>query len=169
MDWLKDLSIHILGIIVGGLIAYRIVRWQFEDDEIRVSRKNRLLLTENIRRIHAELKSNLERMIELKGIFHHHNPLTVEALEGGTAYVEANSFFAFHHLRSSSLYMLLPAPLEIYVYDSYSRLEWFQNNYRLTVRGLPNALESSVPKMEADLNELIHTLETNLKQMSDFL
>ncbi|MFM9329305.1 hypothetical protein [Paenibacillus mesotrionivorans] len=169
MDWLKDLSIHILGIIVGGLIAYRIVRWQFEDDEIRVSRKNRLLLTENIRRIHAELKSNLDRMIELKGIFHHHNPLTVEALEGGTAYVEANSFFAFHHLRSSSLYMLLPAPLEIYVYDSYSRLEWFQNNYRLTVRGLPNALESSVPKMEADLNELIHTLETNLKQMSDFL
>ncbi len=169
MDWLKDLSVHILGIIVGGLIAYRIVRWQFEDDEIRVSRKNRLLLKENIRRIHAELKSNLDRMIELKGIFHHHNPLTVEALEGGTAYVEANSFFAFHHLRSSSLYMLLPAPLEIYVYDSYSRLERFQNSYKQTVRVHPNMQESSIPRVEADLNELIHTLETNLKQMSDFL
>lgn len=169
MEWLKDLSVHILGIIIGGLIAYRIVRWQFEDDEVTVSRKNRLLLKENIRRIHAELKSNLDRMIKLKGILHSNNPLTVETLEGGTAYVEANSFFAFHHLRSSSLYMLLPAPLEIYVYESYSQLERFQNSYRLTVRVLPNALESSVPKMEAALNELIHTLETNLKQMGDFL
>jgi hypothetical protein len=169
MEWLKDLSIHILGIIVGGLIVYRIVRWQFEDDEITVSRKNRLLLKENIRRVHAELKRNLDRMIELKGILHNNNPLSVETLDWGKAYVEANSFFAFQHLRNSSLYMLLPAPLEIYLYDSYSRLEEFQNGYKLTVMAYPNMQESCVPKMEAALNELIHSLETNLKQMDDFL
>lgn len=169
MEWLKDLSIHILGIIVGGLIVYRIVRWQFEDDEITVSRKNRLLLKENIRRVHAELKSNKDRLIELKGILHNSNPPTVETLEGGTAFVEACSFFAFHHLRSSSLYMLLPAPLEIYVYESYSRLERFQDSYKQTVRARPNLQESGIPRVEAALNELIHTLETNLKQMDDFL
>lgn len=169
MEWLKDLSIHILGIIVGGLIAYQIVRWRFEDDEIKVSRKNRLLLKENISRIHAELKSNLYRMIELKGTLHNNNPLTGEALEEGTAYVEANSFFAFDHLRSSSLYMLLPAPLEIYVYESYSRLEWFQNSYKLTVRAHPPMQESKISTMVEALHELIHTLETNLKQMEDFL
>lgn len=73
------------------------------------------------------------------------------------------------HLCMSSLYVLLPAPLEIYIYESYSGLERFQNSYRQILQVNRNLQESNVSMMEAAINEMIHKLETNLKQMDEFL
>lgn len=68
MEYLKELGINILSIIIGGWIAYRLTRWQFEANEEKASRNNHVLLRENLGRIREELKKNAGIVSELTNV-----------------------------------------------------------------------------------------------------
>lgn len=177
MDFIKDLGVHILGVSIGGLIAYTIARWQFEANEIVLNRKRQVLLKENVHRIHEELKKNLEIIMELKRVLHQSSNPGVDVLEWGAAYVDSFSFFSFNHLSGSSFHVLLPAPLEKCIFESYSELERLQNRYRQTIRAHHYSLEShgaqetenlDVTNMKAAINEVMGKLETNINEIKGF-
>jgi len=177
MDVLKELGINIFGVIIGGLIAYKIARWKFEANEILESRNNKVLLRENIDRIRIELKKNLGIVIELKGVLDKSNNSRVEILEWGKTYVDSFSFFAFKHLSNSHLNTFLPTSLERYIFDSYNELEnlkiWYKqtskaHNFYLGFQGSQEAANNEFSTIKTKLNQIRNKLESNIKQIEEF-
>uniref|UniRef100_UPI001F2F4682 hypothetical protein n=1 Tax=Paenibacillus alkalitolerans TaxID=2799335 RepID=UPI001F2F4682 len=180
MEFLKDLCINILGVLIGGLIAYRIARWQFEANETFESRKNQTLLRENINRITEELRKNLGIIIELKGVLNKNENSKndiLHILEWGMTYVDSFSFFSFKHLSNSYLSTLLPTSLERYIFDSYNELENLKNWYKQTSKahsfylgfqGSQEAANNEFSTIKMNINQIRNKLESNIKQIEEF-
>ncbi|MBD0381370.1 hypothetical protein [Paenibacillus sedimenti] len=172
-----SLITSILGVLIGGLIAYKIVRWQFESQEIVQSRKNQVLLRENVGRVRKELFYNLGILTELCGVLNKSNTSRTDILDWGMVYVESFSFFSFKHLSNSYLHPMLPTILEKEIFESYSELETLIHcykkilktyNFSLSVYGSQEEAANEFDSLKMNINQVRNKLETGIKKIEDF-
>ncbi|HZG86690.1 hypothetical protein [Paenibacillus sp.] len=178
MEVLQVLFINILSVIIGGLIAYRIARWEHDANDSFEGRKNQVLLRENISRIREELRKNLGIVTALSGILNKSKVARTDLLDWGMTYVESISFFTFQHFSSSRLNTCLPTSLERYIFNSYNELDSLSSWYRQAAKGydfyagLQGSQEDEASKeyemIKKKIDQTIHNLESNLKQIEEF-